>query len=374
MSLKKIKKGELFESAYVPFSSPKNKKLERGFKFPALREVFKHEISEVEIFPTRNCSENCEGCSVPKVVRWGQERRMSVSWWQKFIQKTAEKGVKYIMIMGGEPTVFPGIEKIIKTIVECKVKGGIFTDGIPLRQNPKRLELLVQNGLLKMTIHSSVDYLVKKEPPLKMGRKVGTSRYHKSFYGLELLKALKAREAKGVVANTVLSPANLKQIIPLYQELERQGIKMTLCNYQWQCHLYQGRDPKLFTDKLVEKHIPQVREIIGFILRNEKKKIKKGKERTMANSSRFLRALPYLGIAQPVGCNNSSGPPGVFAVLPDGSLRHCPVITRLKDIPGCPGCHYGFRDRSPKLENYLAEMKVFNDPDRLDFPNIIHEI
>lgn len=378
MSLKKLKKGGLFPSAYVPFSSPKNKKFEEKFRFPTWDEIFKYKITEVEIFPTRNCTENCDGCSVPKVIRWKQEIKKPVFWWQNLIKKLARKKIAYVIIMGGEPTIFPGIEKIIETIADLKrkreINGGIFTDGIPLRLNPKRLDLLIKNGLLEITTHSSVDYLIEKEPPIKMGKGEGTSRYHKAFYGLELLKALKRKSAKMVVANTVLTPANLRQIIPLYKEFERQGIKMTLCSYQWQCHLYQGRKSEDFLNRLTYKHIPKIKKIINFILENEKKRIKEKKERIVANSSRFLRALPYLGVAQPVNCDNFSGPPGVFAVLPDGSLRHCPVVTRLKDIPGCPGCHYGFRDRDPKLEAYLTRMKIFDDQGGLEFPNIIHEI
>lgn len=364
----------MFKTCYVPGSSPKNEELEKEFKFPTLKEVFKYKITEVEIFPTRNCTENCEGCSVPKVIRWGKEKRRPVSWWQKFIKRVAKRGVKYVMIMGGEPTIFPWMEQIIKTIINSKINGGIFTDGIPFKRNPERLEHFIKNGLLQITTHSSVDYLVKKEPPIKMGKDVGTSRYHKAFYGLELLKALKKRGAKGVVANIVVMPDNLDQIIPLYTKCEKEGIMMTIVPFQWQCHFYQGREELLYANRLKDKHILQIREIIGFILGEEKKKIKKGRRRTVLNSSRFLRALPILGVAQPVNCDNFSGPPGVIAVLPDGSFRHCPVITRLEDIPGCPGCHYGFRDRNQKFENYLKAMEIFDDSKGIDFPNIVHQI
>lgn len=369
-----MKKHKLFNSAYVPGSSPKEGNLEKDFEFPSLEEILQYKPTEAEIFPTRNCSENCSGCSVPMAIRWTKEERKPTRWWVEFIQKIAKGGVKYVMIMGGEPTIFPGIEEIVKAIIRAKINGAIFTDGIPLKRNPERLEKLIMAGLLKITIFSSVDYLVKKEPSREMGKDMGTSRYHKAFYGLGLLKALKKRGAKAVVANIVLTPDNLEQIIPLYKELEKVGVYMTLCTLQWQCHFFQRRDSKDFSRPLTWKHIPKIEEVINFILEREKRKIKEGKERTVVNSSRFFRAMPYLGVAQPISCNNFSGPPGVFAVLPDGSLRHCPVISNLEDVLRCPGCHYGFRDRDPKFEDYLKAMKIFEELERIDFPNIVHQI
>ncbi len=368
----------LFRPVYVPGSSPKNEKQEKNFKFPTLKEIFQYPISEVEIFPTRQCAENCVGCSVPTQIRWGQETRMPVEWWIDFIKNMARRGVNYIMIMGGEPTTYPGIEKIIKILAELKqekkINGGIFTDGIPLCRNPQRLEFLIANGLLEITTHSSVDFLVEKEPLLEEGKKVITSRHHKAFYGLEILQILKKKGARGVVANTVVMPDNLDQIIPLYRKCEAEGIIMTIVPFQWQCHLYQGREKSSFTNYLTDKHILKLKKIVNFILKNEKDKIEKGEERTVLNSSRFLRAIPTLGVAQPVNCNNFAGPPGVFAVLPDGTFRHCPVVTKLEDVWRCPGCHYGFRDRNPKFENYLEAMGIFDDPEGKDFPNIVHQI
>lgn len=366
----------MFKSCYVPGSSAENNKPPH-FISPTLKEIFKTKITEAEIFPTRNCSENCVGCSVPTTIRWGKEKRKPVAWWQNLILKMVKNKVDYIMIMGGEPTTYPSIEKLISLLAKLKkqgkINGGIFTDGIPLRRTPERLELLITNGLLDLTTHSSVDYLVENEPPMNAGRQLGTSRKHKAFYGLELLKALKKRGAKSVVANTVVMPDNLNQIIPLYKKFEDEEINMTIVPIQWQCHLYQGRKAEDFLNRLTIKDTTEITKIINFVLDKERKKVSHGKKRTVLNSSRYLRALPFLGVAQPLGCNNFSGPPGVIAVLPDGSLRHCPIVTRLSDVSGCPGCHYGFRDRDQKFDSYLKAMGIFEDQNEKDFPNIVHQ-
>lgn len=366
----------LVNAVYIPGSTPLTSDIKKpkGFRLPQLADIFRYPVSAVEIYPTRNCPENCDGCSVPVSVRWGREERKDPDWWVKTIKELDRRGLTYCMILGGEPVGYPGIERIIKTLSETKkMNGGLFTDGIILKKFPQRMDLLMENGLRDLTVHSSVDFLVAKEPPLEMRRDIGGSRFHKAFYGLELLSLLKNKGVKRVIANAVVMKGNLDQILPIYYELEKREICLSLTPYQWQVHLYQGRPESEYTSRLTYEDSVKIKEIMEIIIANEKRRIKKRKTRIIANSSRYLRAISDLGITQTLGCNNSYQVPGVFTIMPDGSFRHCPTVATMEQVKGCPGCHYGYRDRDPRYEEFLAKMKIYDDPNGEEFGNIIHK-
>jgi hypothetical protein len=178
-----------------------------------------------------------------------------------------------------------------------------------------------------------------------------------------------------VISHMMVHKPNTDLIEEVYQEVIGRGGMFSLGTAQVSAHMFQGRLPSDFTTGLSAEDAQILDNQITRLVLAEDDRLKKGDPRTLANSRAHLMTTKSVGIRQDIGCNDEKiGPPGVFAVMPDGSMRGCPVIMNQEQICKCPGCAYAvFRDGDPRWARYLQESGEYQSADgKIDFPSLFY--
>lgn len=80
---------------------------------------------------TRACNLHCTWCYSTQALQ-NVPAQMDEITLLKLIEPLAQQGVKRFVLIGGEPTLFPGIERIINQILETDCRVGVATNGIRL--------------------------------------------------------------------------------------------------------------------------------------------------------------------------------------------------------------------------------------------------
>ena len=339
-------------------------------------------ITHAEIFPTMYCNLRCPYCIVParKIIKDEQP----IEKWIEYVDKLENIGVRFVLIMGGEPTVKKGIVELIAHLSQKKTMDyGLSTNGVISK---KKLEGLIEAGLRNVIV--SVDEIVTKPSKLQ---DCGSIKY-KSYHALRLMERLRELGIENRVANFTINADNLDKVLSVYQHLSQRDIIMNLCVMQWLKYV-KGKNPggdtyeidqkeieKRFPGRLTEKHRPILKGIIDELIKIELENIKKGKGRTLANSYQYLKNLSTIGIDQKPRCNT----PATIAVGYTGQIGYCPgqrgetwnkfhmdnfdleqcrqyLEFWGEDALGsaCPGCTFSFRDRTNDFD-YLGKQKFRN--------------
>lgn len=77
---------------------------------------------------TQNCNCRCIHC-YEGAVHKSTPSSLNVSDWKKVIDQIAEIGVKHVVVIGGEPCLYKGIEEIMDYLHSYKIDTTIFTNG-----------------------------------------------------------------------------------------------------------------------------------------------------------------------------------------------------------------------------------------------------
>jgi KxxxW cyclic peptide radical SAM maturase len=94
-------------------------RLRRGLKAP----------TTLTLYPSMQCQQKCNFCFLSKAAKNNQSLP-DVSHWLDLIREAKELGVSSIALLGGEPTLYPGLTSIIKVCQEVDVNLGITSNGI----------------------------------------------------------------------------------------------------------------------------------------------------------------------------------------------------------------------------------------------------
>ena len=366
--------------AWTPGSTPPeliSRALEVGVirpEMPTLDDIFQYDRIAAEIYLTRTCALNCEGCSVPVGVRWAKEERQPVQDWMRAINALHERGLEAVKFIGGEVGTLPWLAEVAGFAVDEGMRVSIFTDGVPFLQDPEKFRAVMKETEGKVLWMTSVDFVPPTEEMARAaGKNEDLARRFKAQRGINFIKMV--REAGGVViGHMMLHEPNMNEILAVYQAVRKNGGIFSVGTMQKACHLYQGRHPDAYRHALAPLHAGVIAEQMMRLVALEDENIKRG-VRTLANSRAHLHTTATAGIHQNIGCSdNAIGPPGVFALMPDGTLRGCPVIMTEQQIRGCPGCAYAvFRDGDPRWSNYLSREGFYKcPPDKDDFPSLFY--
>ena len=361
--------------AWVPGSTPpdiQDKMLEEGFSLPIspdIMEVLSRKPIAAELYLTRTCVLNCFGCSVPDFIKKGKEERAPIEEWKRMLEILAlhTKAVKFI---GGEVGGLPELPELAKTAVDLGLFTSIFTDGVPFLDDEEKLSTLVDATGGKIVLHTSVDV-----PPPNGIKNEATdkSRQFKANHGYELMK-LAQKYKIPIIGHMMIHQPNAGDVIEIYNAVIDHGGMFSIGTMQKSVHLYQGREPKGFTNALRDEDRKLVQEQMALLIAIEDERLQKGQSRTLANSRAHLATMHTVGIDQNIGCTGEGRSPAVLAIMPDLSPRSCPVVLVPEQEKECPGCSYGvFRDGDPDWAEHLFIKGLYEKPvDREDFPSIFY--
>lgn len=349
---------------------------------PDLGEVLSQDRSVVgvEAYLTRSCALDCAGCSVPQFVRWAKEEKVGgqegggqLEAWEGIINELSGFGVKAVKFIGGEVGTIPWLAEIAGYAVRKGLEASVFTDGVPFLNDPEKLLKVMEATNGKALWMTSVDFASSgEELKAKAGRDEKLARRFKAERGLDFIE--KVIEQRGhVIGHMMIHKPNVGLIETVYREVTDRGAMFSVGTMQV-VHLYQGRSPRDYTEAVDVSYSPQIEEQLRMLVEIEDENVRAGK-RTIANSRAHLLTTHSVGITQDIGCSDPRiGPPGVFAIMPNGTLRGCPVVTTFNQIRKCPGCAYAvFRDGDPRWADYLRDTGLYvPEAGKTDFPSLFY--
>ena len=175
-----------------------------------------NKIVNVGIRLTRQCNMKCTYCNIQNTVR----SDLTLDNWKKAIDIIKSLGAKEIVILGGEPTLYPNIVELVEYIThDAKLKCSLTTNAYG---NFELVKELLNHGLNYIGV--SVDNLNFKNSisPLK------------SKNGLKLIDYLRNIFSNPNIINyTVLNKNNVNSIIELIKYMNNKNVSTYILPFHW---------------------------------------------------------------------------------------------------------------------------------------------
>lgn len=108
------------------------------------------QIVQIEI--TKKCPLNCPQCY--KDLEGRQD--MDFEFLSDFIKREAPKGLKSVMINGGEPLVYPHFEEMLRLLAQNNVKANVFSSGVNLTDSIMKC-IKETNTFINISLNGSTD-------------------------------------------------------------------------------------------------------------------------------------------------------------------------------------------------------------------------
>jgi len=122
----------------------------------------KYPLRVAVIETTNRCNLNCLICGSDSQNKVNDDE-LSVKEWLHLFDEIMEVGIEKIFFSGGEPTLKPGIEEMIRHIARCGVKWGMVSNGLHIR--PDLLDFFQE--CKPITIGLSLDGILKTHNMLR---------------------------------------------------------------------------------------------------------------------------------------------------------------------------------------------------------------
>lgn len=211
---------------------------------------------------TKRCNMKCNYCNIQSQ----KIDEMDINRWKKAIDIISSFGVKDIVILGGEPTMYPDIVPIVDYIEnEKNISCSLTTNAY----NNKEIVMNLLNIGLSF-IGVSVDNLNSKESisPLKARN------------GLNLIKYLIEQNQKSNMINyTVLNKKNIDDVIDLIKYMNDCGVYTYILPFHWGNensfeHRKNNEKFAIMTENDIDKYCYTIDEIIkmkkeGYLIKNQ---------------------------------------------------------------------------------------------------------
>lgn len=181
---------------------------------------FKHFSTpeKADIYLTYNCDLKCPFCYY-RLYQQRQHKDIPVNSWLKLIDELKELGVMRILLIGGEPLVYPGLSSIIEKIVASNMRFQVITNGVRMRSHGKAI---VENAKRCDLVQVSIDGMEKTHDSMR-----GKGNWAKSIDSLKWLK----EHGITTKTNSVISSKNIDETAELIQFLiEEVGVDILKTN------------------------------------------------------------------------------------------------------------------------------------------------
>lgn len=267
---------------------------------------------------TRQCNMKCIYCNINSAIR----KDLTLDEWKKAVDIIKNLGAKEIVILGGEPTLYPYIVELVEYISkDAKLTCNLTTNAFG---NFDLVKQLLDNGLNSLGV--SVDNLDFKNSisPLKAKN------------GLNLIEYLTCNYVNPNITNyTVLNKKNVDSIVDLIKYMNEKCISTYILPFHWGNegtfdHRKNNEKFAFVTDEDIKDYIDTIDKIID--MKKSGFKIKNSIE-FLENSKKHIKNLDWK-------CNGLSE----LRIDSDGKLVCC----------------------CDKIGNVNNDFTIFNLPERLD--------
>ncbi len=294
---------------------------------------------KAQFFLTRRCNLSCSYCNI---IKKRFERELNINEWKEAVSILDNLGIKYLKIMGGEPTIVKGLNELIRFIDrKTDIDVAIFSNSII---SEKKLSDLINAGMENYI--TSIEMI---KPKLRLSGDI----LKKSNKGLETLMFLKKMNLKSLSANIVVGRHNIKEVPETIDFLSKMGVYSTLSPIHTGKEGFWEFRSKESEFRLTNKDIRLVEEMSERLLDMKREGL------LISNSYSFLKSWPKHTINLDWNCIN----PPVLWVDSDGKMMCCcdirgdtsrmsifdlmnkenheKLVESLKeDARKCPGCFY----------------------------------
>ena len=210
----------------------------------------KDRIVNAGIRITRNCNMKCNYCN----IQYNEKDELSLDEWKKAVDIIKDLGVQDIVLLGGEPTLYPHITELVHYITKEKGMNCNLTTNA-FKNRDKVVEIL-EAGLTNIGV--SVDNLNIKDSisPLKAKN------------GLDLIDYLISLNRNYSIVNyTVLNKKNVDSVLDLIKHMNSLGVATYILPFHWGNegtfeHRKNNEQFAFITDEDLDKFNKTVDEII----------------------------------------------------------------------------------------------------------------
>lgn len=175
------------------------------------------------VFITRKCDLKCEYCNIP---RDEIEEELTVEQWKNAVNILENIGIKTINFLGGEPTLYKGIEELIEYIANnTQLTCSIVTNAND-KNKYKTIDKLIESGLNRISV--SVDNLTFDDSISSFKSKSGLALIdHISKSGYMNKDSFVLRDY------CVLNTNNLDNLIEIVKYFDSRGVHTYFLPYHW---------------------------------------------------------------------------------------------------------------------------------------------
>lgn len=307
-------------------------------------------------FVTDTCDLTCNGCPYPGQPKEQKallrSRELVPAQWVEKNNWLYDGGVRQFCIMGGEPASYQGIDEVIKGITAHPDAFVLLsTTGIHLLKDESLRERVVDalkqpvGRQFKNAFAISFDGLPYKDTSLDR------SRSHKAKAGLELARIVRERYGDQItfIANVMVTPTSLPEILEIQSFLEDNGVCTNLCTQQVKCF---GATDSVFD----ASHTPELERVaVGMLRRKNRDRFNSNP--SIVNSAAFLSQLPGIIGQEDYRCWEEFKGSPVIDVGSDGSIKYCNWIGQNSEggTPGIPS--EDLMDGRVTLDEFWAQSK-----------------
>lgn len=171
-------------------------------------------ITEAQVLLTRRCNLDCSYCKLTRK----KMNELSPNQWKRSFLNMESIGIRTVKILGGEPTIFEGIEELIRFINDnTGLRFALLSNSV---MSDEKLNRLAEAGI--QGYFASVDKITDI-------KKNNTHSGVKSRCGFEKLLKLRDMGVRILGANIVITKENLHDLPEMISELTENGIWSNLC-------------------------------------------------------------------------------------------------------------------------------------------------
>jgi len=187
----------------------------KAFRHPDVMEGIRlgapRRLPHVELILADLCQQHCKFCAYrlegyASNQRFDERRLMPLQKALEIVEDCAEIGVQAIQFTGGgEPTIYPEFEKVVRRVLELGMKFSLVSNGV--RMTPELAALIVEGSWVRISLDAATEKTY-----------VATRRVHKSHWekALDAVRYLrKARDEAGskcvIGVGFVVTPDNWKE-------------------------------------------------------------------------------------------------------------------------------------------------------------------
>ncbi len=192
-------------------------------------------LNTVWISLTYNCNNRCRWCYAGSNIRDNPKENIPFNRCNEVIDFLSEMDTKKIILIGGEPTIYPQLEGIISKIKSKNIRVGVISNG-------RRFKDLQFSEYIK---RSGLDYLTVSITHPDSYEHDKITRVSGSFY--ETIEGIKTATEKGikVASNTVIAKENKDRLEEMVDLLEGFGLEEMTFNICGVCLSNEANNSQL---------------------------------------------------------------------------------------------------------------------------------